>query len=400
MIRAQGDEESFGAAAMRALKLTLFSALAILFVSAASPAQAKYASLVIDANTGQVLHSVNADTRNYPASLTKMMTLYMVFEALKQGKVTMDTRWKASARAARQPASRLGLRRGEEISVHDAVYALITKSANDVAVVVAESLADSERDFALMMTAKARALGMSKTTFRNASGLGNRGQLSTARDMATLALALLRDFPNEYKMFAARSFEYGGRKYKNHNKLLASYEGTDGIKTGYIAASGFNLVASVKRGDTRLIGVVFGGDSSRQRNSHMIKLLDKGFRLLAETGTTMASTSGEKAAVATEQPAAPVDPKLAWGIQVGAFLDYEHAHRVASDAAALVPSLLETGQVTVVPLDKKSGKRLYRSRIHGISRKQAYQACKALEKRKVQCMELRLPADLQVAQVN
>ena len=220
----------------------------LLPVASANTAQAKYASLVLDADTGQVLHSVNADTRNYPASLTKMMTLYLVFEALERGEITMKTQWKASARVARQPASRLGLARGAKIRVSDAVLALITKSANDVATLVAESLAGSERDFALKMTAKARELGMARTTFRNASGLGNRGQLSTARDMATLALALIRDFPQYYKLFSTQKYKHGDRTYKNHNKLLTAYEGTDGIKTGYISASGFNLVASVQTG--------------------------------------------------------------------------------------------------------------------------------------------------------
>jgi len=176
---------------LRPLSLVLLTAFALLLTLSA-PAQAKYASLVIDADTGQVLHSVNADTRNYPASLTKMMTLYMVFEALRQGRITMDTKWTASNRVARQPASRLGLRRGETIAVRDAIYALITKSANDVATLVAESLGGSERDFALAMTARARALGMSKTTFRNASGLGNRGQLSTARDIISPRSSRLR----------------------------------------------------------------------------------------------------------------------------------------------------------------------------------------------------------------
>ena len=253
-------------------------------------ASAKYASLVLDANTGRVLHAVNADTRNYPASLTKMMTLYMIFAALDRGEISYQTKWKVSKRVARQPASRLGLKQGSTLSVRDSVLALVTKSANDVATLAAESLAGSEREFALAMTAQARKLGMNRTTFRNASGLPNRGQLSTARDMAVLAQALLRDFPRHYRVFATARFEYNGRTYKNHNKLLTSYEGTDGIKTGYIRASGFNLVASVKRGSQRLIGVVFGGDSSAKRNRHMTSLLDKGFRIL-NGGEAMASNN-------------------------------------------------------------------------------------------------------------
>lgn len=371
-----------------------FLAFALL-ASFTPSAEAKYASLIIEADTGRVLHSVNADTRNYPASLTKMMTLYMVFDALERGEIKLSTKWKASANVARQPASRLGLRRGEKITVKNAVLALITKSANDVATLVGESLAKSERDFALKMTAKARDIGMARTTFRNASGLGNRGQLSTARDMATLAIALMRDFPQYYKLFSTTRYKHGDRTYRNHNKLLTTYEGTDGIKTGYIRASGFNLVASVKRGDTRLIGVVFGGKSAKQRNRHMTKLLNKGFRILDQgNATTMAQapTAPKNTTTATKSAG-----KSSWGIQVGAFAKRAHAERIAKEMAALLPEVLETGHVTVVPLIQQSGKQLFRSRIHGLSKQQAYQACKKLERKKKQCMELRVPASLELA---
>lgn len=369
-------------------------------------AYAKYASFVMDANTGRVLHAVNADTRNYPASLTKMMTLYMIFDALKQGRINADTKWTASRRVARQPASKLGLKRGDKLTVRDAVLALVTKSANDVATLAAEGLAGSERDFALAMTAKARQLGMNSTTFRNASGLPNRGQLSTARDMAVLAQALLRDFPDYYRVFSTVKFKYGGRSFKNHNKLLTTYEGTDGIKTGYIKASGFNLVASVKRGNQRLIGVVFGGDSSKKRNRHMVSLLDKGFRILhggeavASTGNNNTPQTTQVANAATVTAVAGVDPKLGWGIQIGAFADKSRASNYAHEISSIVPKLLNTGFVTVVPLKKKSGKILYRSRIHNIPKKQAYKACKILESKKINCMEVRLTKGQQLAQLN
>ncbi|HIP77618.1 MAG TPA: D-alanyl-D-alanine carboxypeptidase, partial [Kiloniellaceae bacterium] len=199
-------------------------------------AQARYASIVVDADTGQVLHAVNADTRNYPASLTKMMTLYMVFDALENGKLRLDQQLPVSKRAAGMPPSKIGLKRGETISVRNAILALVTKSANDVAVVVAEALAGKETTFAQVMTKRARSLGMSRTTFRNASGLPNRGQKSTARDMSRLAKALMSDFPQHYHFFAVSKFSYKGRTYRSHNKLLRSYKGTDGIKTGYIRA--------------------------------------------------------------------------------------------------------------------------------------------------------------------
>ena len=364
------------------LAAVLLSAVFLLGV-AATPVQAKYASLIMDAETGRVLHAVNADTRNYPASLTKMMTLYLVFEALDKGRLTLNHKFKVSARAARQPASRLGLVKGATISVGDAILALVTKSANDVATVIAENISGSERRFALVMTAKARLLGMKRTTFRNASGLPHRGQLSTARDMATLARRLLNDFPAYYHYFSTDSFHYDGVTHRNHNKLLASYEGADGIKTGYIRASGFNLVASAKRGDERLIGVVFGGDSPRARDRHMAKLLDKGFRKLGP-----ALKQAKRVA-----PPRPAGVKTAsksaaqWGIQVGAYKTYSPAYAIAVKAQAQAPAYLEDGRIRVV----SNGKRrpLYRARILGLSKRQAYRACRLLERRKISCMELR-----------
>jgi D-alanyl-D-alanine carboxypeptidase len=249
-----------------------------------SAAQAKYASIVVDYQSGRVLHQANADTRNYPASLTKMMTLFMVFEALETGRLTLDQKLKVSRRAAGMSPSRLGLGAGQRIKVRDAIQILVTKSANDIAVVVAEAIGGSESEFARMMTQRAQALGMSRTTFRNASGLPNRGQLSTARDMATLAIALQRYYPKYYKYFSTRTFRYQGRSYHNHNRLMKRYKGMDGVKTGYIRASGFNLAASAERGGRRLVAVVFGGRTARSRDSHMAKLLDRGFVKAARLG--------------------------------------------------------------------------------------------------------------------
>ncbi len=258
--------------------------MAVLATVPSGSAQARYASIVIDAESGQVLHAVNADTRNYPASLTKMMTLYMLFDALENGKLTLKQKLPVSKRAAGMPPSKLGLKVGQSIRVEDAILALVTKSANDVAVVVAEALAGKETTFAKVMTKRARTLGMSRTSFRNASGLPNRGQKSTARDMARLAKALMRDFPQYYRYFSTSTFSYRGRTYRSHNKLLRSYKGTDGIKTGYIRASGFNLVTSVERGGRRVIAVVFGGKTSKSRDRHMVKLLNRGFKKLASQG--------------------------------------------------------------------------------------------------------------------
>ena len=256
--------------------------LAISQVFAAEEAQARYASIVIDADTGEVLRSRSADVRRYPASLTKMMTLYLLFEAIDDGGFSLDSKLKVSKRAAGQSPSKLGLRAGSTIRAEDAIKALIVKSANDIAVVVAEALGGTEVEFARMMTRKAKELGMSRTTFRNASGLPNRKQRSTARDMAQLARALMRDFPDRYHYFDDQRFRYKGRAHRSPNKLLGRYRGMDGIKTGYIRASGFNLAASAERDGRRVIAVVFGGKTARSRNAHMANLLDLGFTRIAE----------------------------------------------------------------------------------------------------------------------
>ncbi|HBC06941.1 MAG TPA: D-alanyl-D-alanine carboxypeptidase, partial [Rhodospirillaceae bacterium] len=316
------------------LRLLAAAALVLLTALVLSPGQAvaKYASLVIDAETGEVLHAVNADTRNYPASLTKMMTLYKMFEAVENGRWSMNTRLRMSARAAGQPPSKLGLKPGQTISVRDAILALSVKSANDIAAAVAENYSGKEWKFAREMTATARRLGMDRTTFRNASGLPHSAQMSTARDMAKLARALLRDFPQYYHFFSRTRFDFGGVSHKTHNKLLLSYDGADGFKTGYIRASGFNLVTSAKRDGRRVIGVVFGANSSSARNRLMAKHLDRAF---AELGSAPVLAKADIPAPAP-LPTAPgraeeqgdgdgppriveFDKKSRWGIQVGAF---------------------------------------------------------------------------------
>lgn len=245
-----------------------------------SPATAnsKYASIVVDQNTGRVLYSRHADAARHPASLTKIMTLYMVFEQLRKGTIQLDTPLKVSAYAAAKPPSKIGFKPGQTVRVEHAIQILVTKSANDVAAAVAENLAGSEAAFARHMTAKARDLGMSNTTFRNASGLPDDEQVTTARDMATLAKRIRYDFPEYYEYFSTKYFSYRGKRYRNHNGLLFSYKGTDGIKTGYIRDSGFNLTASVHRGNKHLVAVVMGGRTSRSRNDHMASLLDRSWQ--------------------------------------------------------------------------------------------------------------------------
>ena len=255
--------------------------IATLFLSLTIPSEAassKRASMVIDANTGTTLHASQADELRHPASLTKLMTLYLLFEEIEQGRLRLDSTIRMTKWGTLAPPSKLGLEEGEEISVRDAIRALVTKSANDVARAIAEHIGGTEAGFAKMMTEKARLLGMSRTTFRNASGLPDVEQVTTARDMLTLALHLQDDFPQHYHFFSTRVFEHRGRTYRNHNGLLRTYPGTDGIKTGYIRMSGFNVVTSLRRGDRHVVGVVFGGKTAASRNAEMRALLDRTIR--------------------------------------------------------------------------------------------------------------------------
>ena len=258
--------------------LTLAIAAPIAFLTALQPAEARTrGTILVDGDSGQILSAVNADVPNHPASLTKIMTLYLLFDALEKGRVHLRDAMPVSMHAARQAPSKLGLNPGQTITVEQAILALVTKSANDAAVVVSEYLGGSEPAFAVQMTNKARELGMKQTVFRNASGLPISGQWSTPRDMSVLARALIKNHAVEYHYFATREFTFAGEVIATHNHLLGNYEGADGIKTGYIASSGFNLVASAKRNGHRLIGVVFGGNSVRDRDHLMVALLDSGF---------------------------------------------------------------------------------------------------------------------------
>lgn len=299
---------------MRVSFSSFFFVLCVLFaaVYTSNPAQAndKYASIVVDAETGKVLRSRNANKVLHPASLTKIMTLYMTFDALSRGQLQLKDRIPISRRAAGMVPSKLDLPVGSSIRVEDAVYALVTKSANDVAVALAEKIGGSEWAFAQQMTAKARALGMTKTVFTNASGLPDKKQVSTARDMAILARALVYNHPQYYHYFSTKNFSYRGHNYHNHNKLMSSYDGMDGIKTGYIHASGFNLVASAVRDNRRLIGVVFGGRSSKSRNDHMAQIMDEGFvlaRKLPRTRMAAVATGGAMVAARVPKPQAKPD---------------------------------------------------------------------------------------------
>lgn len=283
---------------LRKVLLVLVSASLVLALPAEADAKAKrrraapvnkYAAYVVHAETGDVLFSRYADEKRYPASLTKMMTLYLLFEELEAGRLTLSSDLSVSAQAAGQPPSKLGLTAGSTIDVETAIEALVVQSANDAAVVVAEAVSGSEWKFATKMTEKARTLGMSKTTFKNASGLPNSRQITTAHDLATLSRALAREFPQYYHYFATSTFAWNGRTYRTHNAVTETYPGAEGLKTGYTRISGFNLATAATRDGNRLIGVVMGGKSVRSRDAHMRELLDGAYAAIAGNPMLIAS---------------------------------------------------------------------------------------------------------------
>lgn len=388
----------------------LISFLPVFWIICVSSAHAKYASFIINENTKRIYHNANADTRNYPASLTKIMTLYLVFDALKSKKISMSSKFKVSKRATRQPPSKLNLSAGSNITVKNAILALVTKSANDVATVIAENLGKSERNFAKLMTRKAKKLGMTRTTFRNASGLPNRGQLSTARDMATLGIAIRKNHPKFFKLFKTKSFIYKGIKYTNHNNLLGSYSGTDGIKTGYTNASGFNLVASVERNGQRIIGVVFGGKKARSRDKHMVTLLNKYFKTSLSKPLVRIAKPSELPKIRPKIVMAEkniknfrIPPKITnniipnnveedWFIQIGAFKNRLNAHKAARNARNIVPEQLGNLPASLSKITKSSTNNnlqyLWRVRFVELAENQARSVCAELWTSGLSCIPL------------
>lgn len=388
----------------------LISFLPVFWIICVSSAHAKYASFIINENTKRIYHNANADTRNYPASLTKIMTLYLVFDALKSKKISMSSKFKVSKRATRQPPSKLNLSAGSNITVKNAILALVTKSANDVATVIAENLGKSERNFARLMTRKAKKLGMTRTTFRNASGLPNRGQLSTARDMATLGIAIRKNHPKFFKLFKTKSFIYKGIKYTNHNNLLGSYSGTDGIKTGYTNASGFNLVASVERNGQRIIGVVFGGKKARSRDKHMVTLLNKYFKTSLSKPLVRIAKPSELPKIRPKIVMAekniknfkiphkitnniiPNNVEEDWFIQIGAFKNRLNAHKAARNARNIVPEQLGNLPASLSKITKSSTNNnlqyLWRVRFVELAENQARSVCAELWTSGLSCIPL------------
>ena len=349
----------------------------VIFILASSATYAKKAAIVIDFDTKEVLFEVNANTKNYPASLTKIMTLYILFDQINKGFFTNETKLKVSKIASSRSPSKLYLEPGSYIKVEDAIMALIIKSANDVATVVAENISGTEKEFAKLMTKHARNLGMANTTFKNASGLPNRAQLTTARDISILSHALISNFPEEYKLFSKQKFTYNGKTYKTHNKLMLSYEGADGIKTGYIRASGFQLAFSAVRNNKRLVGVIFGGDTGKQRDRSLKIIMDKEF---AELGIKSAK---EKKSTIVKKETKKTKTN-SYSIVVGTFKYRNSAEKQLKLIKSKYPKTTNNKKANIV-LIKISGKQLYESRFDNFSKKEAYSACKRLKKYNRDC---------------
>ena len=328
---------------------------------------AKRAAIVIDYDTNEVLFEVNADTLNYPASLTKMMTIYIIFDYLKKNKLSWNTKMLVSKNAASRPRSKLYVEQGSQITVNDAVRALIIKSANDVATVVAENISKSEGEFAKLMTKYAKKIGMKNTTFKNASGLRNRAQLTTARDMAILSRALISNFPEHYKLFSEKKFTWKGKTFKTHNRLMLKYDGADGIKTGYIQASGFQLAFSAVKKNKRLIGIYFGGDSSKQRDKSLEFLMDKEFKELKISSTKKTVKKNKKKS--SEK----------YKIVVGTFKFKKNAERQIKVIQKNYPKTTNNKESKVVKI-KSGSKYLYESRFQFFNKKDAKIACSRLKK--------------------
>lgn len=365
-----------------------------------------YAAIVVDAESGMVLESHAATARWYPASLTKVMTVYLAFEAIEAGTLRLDEPLTVSEYAASRPATELGLGKGETITVEETILAIILQSANDAAVVLAERIGGTEAQFAELMTAKAAALGMVRTRFRNANGLPDPEQVTTARDMAVLALALLRNFPQYYHFFSTTSFSYGGHTFGTINGILSRYAGADGIKTGFTCGSGYNLIASAQRDGRRLIGVLLGSHTNFERHTEMGRLLDAGFAMGgAPNGTAMlladlGRLDGEDGTAAPNQlSAAECAYGVAatstetgilgsgWALVFGASTNKAQAQKLLNQARKTLQPVVSSGRPALVP-KKWEGSRRYTALLGGLSKEQAGRACKHLWSVGAYCLAL------------
>ncbi|MBE6449925.1 MAG: D-alanyl-D-alanine carboxypeptidase [Alphaproteobacteria bacterium] len=407
------------------LKKVLFL---LFFLLSVSPVFAVTSTLVADVQSGYVLQAKNADRKQYPASLTKVMTLYITFDALEKGVISMDDLLPVSKHAAAQPKSKLGLKEGSVISVKDAILALIVKSANDAAVVLAEGLAPSEEEFAVMMTRFAKDLGLTHTVFKNASGLHHPDQVSSAKDMAVLTIAMINHFPQYYPLFSTKSFSYNGTTYYSHNSILLYYNGAQGFKTGFIAAVGYNVISTAKRNGRTLVGVVIGENTAAKRDRKMRDLLDSAFAkakkkevelaklgenpflkkvfiskahrdiydpvLLKSVAQTRAKVSeltatGNQVLLASIPLSSYEDDTISieqgdyaaaeWSIQIGAFASKEKAEKQALTAQDILNI-----KTTAVELPEIN--HLFRSRLSGFETKDdAKKACDILSNKSVPC---------------
>ena len=372
--------------------MALMLAAMVFAVSPTSVAARQYAAIIVDAETGSVLHAENAELTNRPASLTKMMTLYMVFDSLRDGRWTLGQKLPVSKHAASQSPTKLFLKPGDRISVEDAILATVTKSANDAAVVLAEGISGTESTFARDMTATAHSLGMFRSQFRNASGLPHAEQVTTARDMAILANALYSEFPQYTHFFATPEFRFGRNVYRNHNRLLGSYHGVDGIKTGYTHLSGFNLVTSVRRDGRHVYAVVMGGTTSQARDNQMRKLLDKTFGVKSFAKADSGKVKPAKALASTvkkKKPAPVFVTTKRWSVQVGTFRAHDRAKARAHQAKMVAPSLLQPASVKIETMNK-SNKTFYRARFTGLSEVNARRTCRILRSKNFTCMAIQL----------
>ncbi len=410
---------------VRPLGVLLWWGLATSLISPLAEA-GPYSALVVEVDSDRVLYEQNADELRHPASLTKMMTLYLVFEALSRGELSLGDNMVASAFAVSKPPSRLGLAAGDTLTVEEGILGLVTQSANDAATVIAETLGGSEPAFAELMTQKAHQLGMNSTVFRNAQGLPNPDQVTTARDMYRLAKALLKNFPQFYSYFSTDSFWFRDHNFRNHNHLLDKYPGTDGIKTGFINSSGFNLVASAKRNGVRLVGVVFGGTSHSLRDAHMMEILDDGFAQIEgkEPAFHLSSFEGsqfprllrkpsglgklagqqpieQEEQDGQEQPASlksrePTlkkekavvreqdDHEPSWEVRVGAFDEEKAAQHRLAEASKTAPFAFRHAKSGVIS-HTHHGKKTYIAYFNGLSKEDVALACQSLKRKKLEC---------------
>jgi D-alanyl-D-alanine carboxypeptidase len=388
----------------------LMGAMAAAFlVALPADAKLKSATMVVDADTGEVLQASNVDTQIYPASLTKMMTLYLLFDDLDSGKIHMSDRIPVSDNAEEQAPSSLGLESGQTLSVEEAMYGMIVKSANDAAM----AAACAER-----MTRKAHELGMTHTVFRNPNGLPNPEQHTSARDMATLARALMHNHAKEYHYFSTREFTFRGQVIHGHNHLLEWYKGADGLKTGFINASGFNIVTTAKRDDRHLIAVVLGWPTGPSRDHQVAKLLNAGFaRSPGSAGVEMAELPQQEeadepavstravmkamskskakprsqvAALRADNSVGDTDDDEEWAVQVGSYGQQAKALQIAQAALVKFGKYGEDGEAKAVLTSKKGSKRTYASRVVGLSKEDAQGACRISKKHHQPCRALNL----------